>query len=598
MPSTFFGLNIGSTGLYAYKTALNVTAHNISNAEKEGYSRQVLDYKASRALKVSSSYGMVGTGINVGGVSQIRNEYYDTKYWRNATVRGEYTAKADYMKQIEAYFNEVKMEGFTTTFNSMFDSIHDLAKDPSNLTTRTQLTNFALSFTEYFNFLSNSMNSIQEQCNFEVQNQVEKINSLSTQIAHLNKQINTIESNGFKANDLRDERAMLVDELSEIADVSVKENIVGSGIGINNYIVKINNQMLVDGVDYNTLKLIPRQEKSNQNDIDGLFDIEWDNGNEFNPISTINNGTLKALFEVRDGNDRGNLQGRVTASTGDTQITMVETNINSAASLNIPERGFVTIGNAQYKYNGFTATKDGDNLRYTFNLEPGEEVKADLDNRQSEIGQSINYKGIPYYMGQLNQFIRTFASKFNDIHKSGKDLNGDDGMDFFNGLDKVKGINYQLGDIESDINAEAGEEKTSYYFITAANLTLTKEIIENPRLVVTTADIANGIEANDITSELLKLRADKGMFKQGDPASFLQTLVAEVGIDARKADNFAKGQDNILRSISNQRLSVSGVDVDEETINLVRFQNAYNLSAKVISIMDEIYDKLINYMGV
>ena len=88
------------------------------------------------------------------------------------------------------------------------------------------------------------------------------------------------------------------------------------------------------------------------------------------------------------------------------------------------------------------------------------------------------------------------------------------------------------------------------------------------------------------------------MFGQGDPGGFMQTLVADIGIDTKKAINFSLSQDNIIKAISNQRLSVSGVDIDEEAMNLVRFQNAYNLSAKVISVMDEIYDRLINYMGV
>ena len=87
------------------------------------------------------------------------------------------------------------------------------------------------------------------------------------------------------------------------------------------------------------------------------------------------------------------------------------------------------------------------------------------------------------------------------------------------------------------------------------------------------------------------------MFKQGAPAAFLQTMVAEIGIDASKSTQFSKNQENICASIQNQRLSVSGVDSEEEAMNLIRYQNAYNLSAKAVSVMNQIYDKLINYMG-
>ena len=84
---------------------------------------------------------------------------------------------------------------------------------------------------------------------------------------------------------------------------------------------------------------------------------------------------------------------------------------------------------------------------------------------------------------------------------------------------------------------------------------------------------------------------------QGTPSGFLQTLVAELGVDTRKSQNFNKSQQNIVQAIENQRLSVSGVDMDEEAMNLVRYQNSYNLAAKVISTMNEMYDRLINYMG-
>ena len=83
MPSAFLGLNIGKTGLYAYQSALNVTAHNITNAETPGYSRQIQNQRAGVPIRVNQSYGMVGTGVNVTDITQVRNEYYDIKYRQN-----------------------------------------------------------------------------------------------------------------------------------------------------------------------------------------------------------------------------------------------------------------------------------------------------------------------------------------------------------------------------------------------------------------------------------------------------------------------------------------------------------------------------------
>jgi flagellar hook-associated protein 1 FlgK len=617
MGSTFFGLNIGQTGLYAYQAALDTTAHNISNTETEGYTRQVMGQQAGKALQVNSTYGMAGTGVSVNGVTQLRDDYYDIKYWKNNTMFGEYSSKSHYMTEVENYFNDISVEGFNTSFGSMNDSLQELIKNPSSLTVRTQVINYAKSFSEYFNSVSGNLKSIQEECNFEIRNKVDQINSTSQQIAALTKQINTLEVSGGAANDLRDQRALLVDELSEIVNISVSEKTVGAGIGVTSYVVKIDGVTLVDGGINNPLKLIPRTEKSNQNDVEGLYDISWANGQDFNSRSKTLSGTLQALLEVRDGNNQANLRGTVYAEAGDNQVTMTDTNVNAIEKLNIPEVGTLTIGNHEYKYNGFEVTKDVDSgaFIYTFDLEKA--VVADAVNEQASIGESIEYKGIPYYMSQMNEFVRTYSKAFNDIHRSGVDLENNAGMDFFNATNKVNGRNYTFGPLkDSDdydyydyetFNSQTGgfyeevpEDQPlygSYYFMTAENFTVSDALMLDSNLFATASNVVDGSENNDIVDALVAIKDDKMLFKQGAPDGFFQTLVAEIGIDTKKATNFSDGQENILGAIKNQRLSVSGVDIDEEAMNLVRFQNAYNLSAKVISVMDEIYDKLINYMG-
>lgn len=595
MPSTFFGLNIGKTGLYAYQSALNVTAHNISNAETPGYSRQIMNQIAAPALRVNKRYGMAGTGVDVTGVLQVRNEYYDIKYRQNNTIHGLYATKSHYMEKIQNYFNEINLDGFTTSFDSLFESLQELAKTPANLTHRTQLLNFAKSFTEYFNSLSDNMKRVQEECNFEIKNNVDRINSLGMQISTISKQINTLEANGGTANDLRDQRALLVDELSNIVNVSITEQPTVEGSSVASYVVQIDGHVLVDTGHHNTLEVVPRTEKINQNDIDGLYNIRWNDGQNFNMSSPYVGGTLQALYELRDGNNQENLSGSVANITQITDpdsqvksiVTIENASINSIDKLNIPYTGTLTIGNREYTYNGFNVNYDEatKTCSYEFNLEKDiSEHSSELLSVNAKIGESIDYKGIPHYMAKLNEFVRTFSKAFNDIHKEGQDLNGEAGLDFFNGSD-AHGNNYQFNSIED------------YYHLTAGNFTITKDVYEDPNKIAVGENIEDGIEEKKILERLIALKSDKNMFKQGQPDSFLQTLVAEIGIDTKKASSFSKSQNDILSMIDNQRLSVAGVDIDEEAMNLVRYQNAYNLSAKVISVMDEVYDNLINRMG-
>lgn len=613
MASTFFGLNIGLSGLYAYQASINTTAHNISNAETTGYSRQKVVTSAGEAMRVYSSYGMAGTGVNIADIIQQRNAYYDVKYRNSAALYGEYSMKNDYMLQVQNYFNEVDEGGFTDSYNSLFGALKTLFDDPSSMDIRTTVANNADSLSEYMNYMYTSMQTIQEDANFQIKNLIDRVNSLGEQIATVTKQINALEVSGVTANDLRDARENLVDELSKIANVTTEEKVMKKDPmdpGTVVYEVRINGQLLVDTGSSKQLKVVPRTEKINATDIDGLYDVTWADGQEFSLSNANLKGELSALFAVRDGNNAENLGGKVTTTTtgGVTTLTMTKTNCDDITKLNIPTEGNVTIAGKDYKYKGFTVEVQADGT-YQYNFKLDEPLATDIkdtDNVRGEIGETVNYKGIPYYMGKLNEFSRTFASVFNKMHNQGEDLDGNKGLDYFNYTDKkgaadlLENFTSFSSDGTATYKAADGTVTTgeSYYNLTAFNMTITAEIMSDPRKFAAASDITQGVENKDNLKELLKIESDKSLFKAGTPAQFYSTLVAEIGVDASKYETFTKSQESIMKSITNQRLSESGVDVDEEAMNLVKFKNAYNLSAKVIQTMNEIYDKLINGTGV
>lgn len=602
MASTFFGLNIGTTGLFAAKTGLNVTAHNVANIETKGYSRQTVEQTADGALPTNNRYGMLGSGVLVREITQQRSAYYDEKYWLNNSLQGKFENRNYFMTEIQSYLNEIQLKGFTTSFNNMYDGLQELTKAPADLTVRTQMTNYAQSLCEYFNSLSTNLQSVQKECNYEVKNQVDRINSIAQQIATLTQQINTVEIGGENANDLRDQRALLIDDLSSIINVSVDETPVGKN-GMTSYVVRIDGTALVDTYEVKKLSVVPREYKMSQCDVDGLYEIYWDNGERLRPESTTMSGTLKALFEVRDGNNEENLQGYTAElEAGATEITITDTNINSMKDLNIPGQGKIKIGNGEYTYSSFEVTMDPDTGKYRYTFQLNEETRRDYpEDTRVSLGVTVDYKGIPYYMAQLNEFIRTFAEEFNSIHREGINLNGDTQVDFFAANSAVTGEEFRLESFGKGIQTATSDQTqviNSYYMLTAANFTVSSGILGNPSAVAAATDIVNGVSNGDIANRLLALKSDVSMFKQGDPAAFLQTLVGEVGIDTKAAESSATSQKNIVNTVSTQRLSVAGVDIDEEAMSLARYQEAYSLSAKVISVMNQIYDKLINEMGV
>lgn len=631
MPSTFFGITIGKSGLYASQAAINTTAHNASNATTDGYSRQVVDQKASVPLPLYTTAGMAGTGVDVTGINRVRNEYYDEKYWSCNTKYGNYKAKEYYMTSIEGYFSETNVEGLTTSYTDFCMALKNLKDNVADATVRTEVIEYAGNFAEYVNYLSNCMQEVQSEANADIKATVDRINSIAAQISNLNKQINTLELRGGKANDLRDERDLLLDELSEYANISVTEIQRGDNTtSLNEFIVKLDGKTLVDSYHYNTLNMVSIDGKVCQNDMDGMFDIEWSDGQDFNSASISLGGKLQALFEVRDGNNGENFTGMVaegSGTEGEESIVITSASCNDINKLNIPEQdGIIKIGTKLYYYDSFHVEITEEGYQYTFEGLKDEKgnygLTLNADGKTVSIGKHIEYKGIPYYQARLNEFVRNYAASFNALHNQGEDLHGEKGLDLFNGICAVTGSNYTLEEIpylesETDeqgnvsgtkgfyskiaideegnvIYNEDGTVTSSYYSMTALNFAVNQAILKDPQMIACAEELDNGVEECGILDKLIALQHEGKMFKEGTADEFMQTFTANIAIDTQQSALFSTSHKNILASIDNQRMEISSVDEDEEALNLVKYKHAYDLSCKVISVMDQIYDKLIN----
>lgn len=529
MPSTFFGLTIASSGLNAANVSINTTAHNVSNIETKGYSRQQTVVTAADGLRVYSKYGMVGSGVSVISVEQMRDSYYDQKYWHNSGIKGEYSAKSYYTAQIEdIYFNEMTDSGFTTYYGNFCNALDSLSATPSEGPIRNKAIQAGQALADYYNDIAENLKDYQDEANMQIQITVDRINGLAQNIASINNQINVLEMNGGYANDLRDKRNVLVDELSELVGVDVKETTSETGSPIYN--IKINNQVLVSGKNYNTLKLTAREsdEKRHSTDVNGIYDIKWNNGQTFNIYNKDMTGALKGYVEIRDGDN---------------------------------------LVNPEYPVNG----------------------------------ELVDYKGVPYYMAETNAFLSEYARQFNELQMSGEDLNGDstEEVPFFT----IKNMTVQ--DIKNAIIAEGtvinpGKNDIIDYIsahITADNICVNPVLLNKHEYLGTASTIKDGVETPDIATQMAELRKKKS-FNGFTAEDAMQSLVSVSSIDSAAANSMYTNHTNIGNAIINQRLSICGVDKEEEAVSLLKYQHAYDLASKVISVMNELYDKLINQTGV
>lgn len=633
MPSTFLGLNTGLSGLNYYQATLNTTAHNISNADTEGYCRQTVVSKAADALRLNTSFGMMGTGVQMVSIGQLRNRYYDTKYRGAASRMSEYSAVKEQIYQLQAYLNEMKSEsGYTKLISNLNGALQDLSSSPADATYRTQFIQQASNFTDLIKEVAVNYQNTQTDINAEIAVHVDTINSISTKIYTLNQQIINIETRGGNANDLRDQRELLVDQLSELVNVDVIETPImyGNGkdavaSGASRFEVRIGGALLVDEMECRQLTVTARVEKINQNDVEGLYDVYWVGlnnslGEKLNFNSNNITGRIKGLLEIRDGNNANPFSGIIDSVSYDpadprsesTATIKLEKGIE-VDKLNLPSSGTITLNCKDYYYEGFEAVYDdnGDLSEFTFkNLTvvdaDGKRVPANLSNaaagREAIVGSSIDCKGIPYYMTQFNEFVRTFSNYMNEIFKTGADADGNPGMDFFTAPSIVDGKDYIL---PNNVDIVAGTTLSSggsnYYQLTALNMSVNQDIVKDQRKLVVSylEDIQqNNKEAKDVLDQIIYGLNDQNMFSQGTVSQFLQAITTSLAVDGSKYEAFETNMDEVTTVIDNQRFSVSNVDTNEEAASLIVFQEGYNLACKVISVMNEVYDKLINQTGV
>lgn len=631
MSSQFFGLNIAYTGLLASNAALNTTSNNIANVQTEGYSRQQVSQQAASALRMFQQYGCAGAGVETLAIERVRDQFYNTKYWDNNAKVGEYNMKQYYMKQIETYFEDNGTNaGFKTVFDQMMvTSLGELMKDPGSATAKSQFLGSAGALAEYFNGLAGNIEALQKDVNQEIKLKVDEINSLAGEIATLNKQINTIELTGVKANELRDRRELLLDELSEIVDVDVQElpvtdtNNPDRETGASRFILKIaGGQILVDDSSYRGMECVARTnyEKVNQTDIDGLFEIYWEDGQRFNLYNVAMGGALRGLVQMRDGNNGENFEGKIIATgmTPDSKYDTVTIQADYAYlqdlnKCNLSDQGgIINLGNQEFYYDFWTYECKYDaagkaTYTYTFTLSGNDKnasrLTNDRVNKMASIGTGIAYQGIPYYMNQMNEWLRTFSQKFNDILTSGYDDENNKGVLLFTAneatsdeqFDFPAGTRYDIG---GDVTVNVSDD--SYYRMTAKNFAVLAAMEIDPTLLATKFEQGDGVEQNDLLEALGTMAYDKTKmsFRGASASEFLQCVLSDVALNASSANTFQRNYTNIAGVIDTQRISISGVDEDEEAVNLVKYQNGYNLASKMIQTLTEIYDKLILETGV
>jgi flagellar hook-associated protein 1 len=511
MRSTFHGLETARRGMFTQQTALQTTGHNIANANTPGYSRQRVNFVQTEAYPAASMNrpqipGQMGTGVAAGSVQRVREGFLDTQFRGENNKLGYWDARSEALEKMEDIMNEPSDNGLAKTLDRFWQSLQDLSVNPEDSGARSVVRQRGLAVAETFNYLSNSLTSIQEDMKTQANLTATEINALLDDIQSINQQISEVEPHGYLPNTLYDERDNLVDRLSTLLNVEVSS-----------------------------------QPSSGKPDplAAGLYDIKMKDkdGNEFVLINS-STGAVKHLSIGYDDAAGGNGLANNIAVGGET--------IDLSKFVGGKLKGLIE----SYGYN---------------------------DNGE--------VKGIyPEMLANLDQMAFQFATKFNKVHSQGWSLTE------INANSAHK--EYQFFDFNSSTPLDPNNPKDA-----AKLLELHDDMDELDHIAAATnpfgGDGSNALLLAGVKNDPLDFPGSKTSLQ-----SFYEGAIGKMAVDAQQAVRLTNNSAVLTDSVQQRRLSVSGVSLDEEMTNMIQFQHAYNASARNITVIDEMLDKIINGMGV
>lgn len=277
---SFFSIEIAKRGLFAQQRAQQTTAHNITNANTEGYSRQRTDLES--AYMRFGGLWEIGMGVNVSDVSRIRDSFTDMQIRNELSGLAEWDVQSELLRQVEDIFNEPTDIGVSAVLNRFWESLETLSNDAGSSEARETVKERAVTLASTINHTANQLHEMQNDINFRINVKVDKVNSLASQISDLNQLIQTMETSGKTAPDLRDKRDILVDELSSLVSINTYEDENGL------FTVNVGGAILVKGSDCETMKF---------DGTDPNARVKWE---KYDTEVRLSKGELKGLVELRD----------------------------------------------------------------------------------------------------------------------------------------------------------------------------------------------------------------------------------------------------------------------------------------------------------
>ncbi|MDR2798224.1 MAG: flagellar hook-associated protein FlgK [Treponema sp.] len=625
MASTFLGIELGKRAVSAHEQALNTTGHNLSNASTEGYSRQRVEFSAFHPLYVpglnrAETPGQLGQGTVIERIERLRDQVLDKRIVAQAGGEGYWGTRDPYVRMLEQIYLEPGDNSVRGKMDAFWDAWQELSLYPTDTAPRIAVIERGKTLIDGIHDRYQSLKGLKDMVEEDIQLTVKRVNELSRQIAGLNQDIQKVRAQGDNPNDLLDRRDLLVDKLSSIIDVTIDSR------DPDEFMVHTGGMVVVQGH-------IGRQFALESGiETEGYSQIHWaDTGEQIQ----FRNGSLAALVDLRDTAIQSEIQSldSMTMNFVDL-VNEVHRNgygINGLTGQDFfTEHHFVTNVNGNYDRDGdgafdssyifritgtnvlenqaqvglrgmiTLASANGETQISYYPTDTVGDIISRINNAGAEVVVRLNREGRLSLKGTPSEAQDNPDFVIRHIEDSGRFLEGYAGI--LNRSGPEGAYDWSQPDAVAVLRGSAAN------FSTAPVAHPSGWIEVNPALIKEPASVASGLGENgkpanpgngDAALAIAAIRNTEVMVGQlGTFDDYFADAVGRIGLLGEQSSRALETQNLVMKQLKDMRESVSGVNMDEELANMIKYQHGYAAAARFITTMNSLLDTLINRMGV
>lgn len=623
MANSFAGIEIGKRSLMAHSTQIQTAGHNISNADTEGYSRQRVIVKSFEPiyrpdLERAMVPGQIGQGCDVESINRIKDELLESRIVEQKNVESYWETRDKYYSMIESVYNEPNDVSVRTNMDKFWQGWQELSTYPESDAARLAVVVRGQTLTNSIQQQYKSLRGIGDQINGDIEAVVKQVNDLSRQIASVNGEIVRIKGLGDNPNDLMDRRDLLVEKLSSLINVTVTQK------DPDEFMVHTDGQIIVQG------SLARQIETVGQLDNNGYGKLMW---SDTKLDAEFHGGTLGALVELRDKDIRTEIQSLNTMAlnfadlVNDVHRNAIGKNNTTGLDFFV-QHDFVENVNGNYDRNG-----DGvEDTSYIFRMTGTNALKMQeqigLSGTMTINGASGNID-VAYFSTDTVEDVINRINDSNGEVKAYLDRNsclvlkatfskGMENPDFV--IRHVEDSGMFLTGYSGILQGSGADNAYDFNRANAVDVLAGAQFAVSPVLNPSAYIEVNGLIQNDVSSVAAAFKNSQGFAEPSDGRAavemaairntkimigsqrtfddYFADTITNVGLKGEQAQNQLATQNKIMGDLRDLRDSISGVNIDEELADIIKFQHGYNVAAKFISVQDELLDTLINRLGV